>query len=133
MPQRNYFYTPILTEDHNIGSKDINGDWVSSNSSVPGAINPSNPSGPIKTISADSLICLRVDENSSRCVVSLPQSITQIHIKDAEIFQQIELGSVLGGSPQDWQQKSRSQIESDYQGVDPNAPDAQIDFTVEGE
>tara|TARA_S200002703_G_scaffold61809_1_gene53699 strand:+ start:579 stop:980 length:402 start_codon:yes stop_codon:yes gene_type:complete len=133
MPQRNYFYTPIVTENHNIGSKDINGDWVSSNSSAPGAINPSNPLGPIGIMSADSLICLRVDENSGRCVVSLPQSITQIHIKEGEIFQQIELASVLGGSPQDWQQKSRSQIESDYQGVDPNAPDAQIDFTVEEE
>lgn len=133
MPQRQYFYTPIVIESHNIGEQDVNGDWISSNAFMPGAINPSNPSGPIEIMSADSLICLRVDENSSRCVVSLPQSITQIHIKDAEIFQQIELGSVLGGSPQDWQQKSRSQIESDYQGVDPNAPDAQIDFTVEEE
>ncbi len=133
MPQRNYFYTPIVNESHNIGSKDINGDWVSSNSSAPGAINPSDPMGPIAIMSADSLICLRVDEGSNRCVVSLPQSITQIHIKDAEIFQQIELGSVLGGSTQDWQQKSRSQIESDYQSVDPNAHDAQIDFTVEEE
>ncbi|MGI9554738.1 MAG: hypothetical protein ACR2M6_02085, partial [Vampirovibrionia bacterium] len=101
--------------------------------SAPGAINPSNPLGPIGIMSADSLICLRVDENSGRCVVSLPQSVTQIHIKEGEIFQQIELASVLGGSPQDWQQKSRLQIESDYQGVDPSAPDAQIDFTVEEE
>ena len=122
-----------MTESHNIGEQDVNGDWISSNVFIPGAINPSTPLGPIKIISADSLICLRVDENSSRCVISLPQSITQIHIKEGEIFQQEELASVLGGSPQDWQQKSRSQIESDYQGVDPNAPDAQIDFTVEEE
>jgi hypothetical protein len=133
MPQRQYFYTPIVNESHNIGEQDVNGDWVSSNSSAPGVVNPSDPMGAITIMSADSLICLRVDENSNRCVVSLPQSITQIHIKDAEIFQQIELGSVLGASAHDWQQKSRSQIESDYQSVDPSAPDAQIDFTVEEE
>lgn len=133
MPQRNYFYTPIVSENHNVGEQDENGDWVLSNAFMPGAINPLNPMGPIESISADDLFCLRIDENSSRCVISLPQSTTQIYIKEGGVFQQIDLGIIIGGSPQDWLQKSRSQIESDYPSVDPNAYNAQIDFTVEGE
>ena len=80
MPQRQYFYTPILTEDHNIGERDVNGDWVVSSACSPGATNPAVPMGGVSAVRADGLMCLRVDMSNGRCVVSLPQAENQLHI-----------------------------------------------------
>ncbi len=129
MPQRHYFYTPILIENHEIGATDLNGDYTTSSACSPGAVNPSDPSGPIEVIVAVGMMCLRADNNNSRCVVSLPQSTNHAHIQGDEI----DLGSLLGGQTQDWQQVSKSQIQSEYQNNDPAADDAHIDFTVEEE
>ena len=123
MPQRHYFYTPIAIENHNIGEKDVNGDYIVSTACSPGANDPGNP---MNTISAfgEGMICLRVDESQSRCVVSIPQATDQV-ILDGNTVGVITLG--------EWQQVNRAQIESEYQNNDPLADDAQIDFTVEGE
>ncbi len=123
MPQRNYFYTPIAIENHNVGEKDVNGDYIASTACSPGA---TNPSVPVETIpaSGDGMICLRVDETQNRCIMSLPQDTDQV-ILDGNTIEVTTLG--------EWQQVSRAQIESEYQNNDPLADDAQIDFTVEGE
>ena len=124
MPERQYFYTPIATEQHRIGATDLNGDYVASTAMTPGA---SNPAAPLDTVSVcgDQLICLRVDVSNGRCVVSMPQSVNQVYIEG-----NTEDLSILNG---EWQQVNRAQIESEYQNNDPLADDALIDFTVEGE
>jgi len=124
MPQRQYFYTPIATEDHHIGATDVNGDYIASSAMTPGASNPAVPLE-IVSVCGDQLICLRVDVSNGRCVVSMPQSVSQVYIEG-----NTEDLSILNG---EWQQVSRVQIESDYQNGDPNADDALIDFSVEGE
>ena len=124
MPQRQYFYTPIATEDHHIGATDVNGDYIASSAMTPGASNPAVPLE-IVSVCGDQLICLRVDVSSGRCVVSMPQTVNQVYIEG-----NTEELSILNG---EWQQVSRVQIESDYQNGDPNADDALIDFSVEGE
>ena len=126
MPERQYFYTPIAIENHNIGAVDVNGDYITSISMTPGATDPAPPMDMIP-VSCDELICLRADTTRDRCVVSLPQTIEHIYMGGI----QSDLANLtLGG---EWQQVNRAEIESEYPNMDQFADDALIDFTVEGE
>tara|TARA_Y100001938_G_C8071128_1_gene423137 strand:- start:1204 stop:1575 length:372 start_codon:yes stop_codon:yes gene_type:complete len=123
MPQRQYFYTPIVFENHNIGEKTVNGEYVASTACAPGANDPGNP---METLSVfgEGMICLRVDISQNRCVMSIPQDTNEVII-DGNTVGVVTLG--------EWQQVNRAQIESEYQNSDASADDAIIDFTVEGE
>lgn len=125
MPARQYFYTPILIEDHNIGEQDVNGDYTESSACSPGATNPAAPLGGIKPVYDDDIMCLRVDTSNGRCVVSVLQETNQVYIEGSLV----DLGTIVG----EWQQVSKAQIQSEYQNGNTLADDAQIDFTVEEE
>ena len=123
MPQRQYFYTPIATENYHIGATDVNGVYIASSAMTPGATDPGAPLDVIP-VYGDELMCLRADITRDRCVVSLPQEIDQVLLSGSFI----DLGSL-----NEWQQVSRGQIESEYSNPDQNADDAQINFNVEEE
>ena len=126
MPERQYFYTPVVTENHNIGEQDVNGDYITSTACTPAASDPSAPIGPPLPVSCDGLMCLRVDLDNNRCVISLPQSTNQIYLQE----NLVDLGILAGG---DWQQVNKAQIQSEYSNPETYAPDSErvIDFTVE--
>ena len=123
MPNRQYFYTPIATEDHNIGEKDGNGVYIGTSACSPGSEDP-EVQGELVSVIAEGMICLRVDSVNNRCVVSMPDHITTL------IFPE---GIIGIPEAQDWQGVNRFQIETDYTNSAVNAPDNEriIDFTVE--
>ena len=123
MPERQYFYTPILNEEHNIGATNLAGEYVTSTVCSPASENPEAP-GELVPVVSEGMICLRVDEVNSRCVISMPDHVTQL------IFPE---GIVGMAEVQDWQSINRLQIEADYANSDVGAPDNEriIDFTVE--
>ena len=123
MPDRQYFYTPILVEQHNNGAADAEGAYVQSDACSPASQNPENPMERVAPV-ATGMICLRADVVNDRCVVSLPLSTNELTFPE---------GIMDVASVADWQPKARNQIESDYYDSDPNSPNEtrQIDFTVE--
>ena len=123
MPDRQYFYTPILVEQHNNGATDAEGDYIQSNSCSPASQNPENPMEMVIPVGAG-MICLRADDVNGRCVVSLPMSTNQLTFPG---------GNMDMMSVSDWSPKSRSEIQAEYNDPDPNSPNEtrQIDFTVE--
>ena len=133
MPERQYFYTPILLEQVNIGEKNAEGVYIASDSCSPGADNPDDP-GVMISVEAEGLMCLRVDEDNNRCVVSMPQHLNTIGILkptgvpgilEHEVVDLVQLA--------DWNSVDRIQLESEYANPEVNAPDSEriIDFTVE--
>lgn len=124
MPQRQYFYTPIVFENHNIGEQDVSGDYIASTACLPGAADPGSPME-IVSVLGEGLICLRADVSLNRCVVSIPQETDQVYINGNLIS--------LAALNSEWQMVNRAQIESEYQNGDLTADDAVIDFTGEGE
>ena len=123
MPNRQYFYTPVLDEEHNIGATNLAGEYITSTVCSPASENPEAP-GELVPVVAESMICLRVDEVNNRCVISIPDHITSL------IFPEGVLGIP---EVQDWQSVNRFQIEADYSNSAVGAPDNEriIDFTVE--
>ena len=133
MPERQYFYTPILFEQVNIGAKNAEGVYITSDSCSPGADNPENP-GVIIPVTAEGLMCLRVDEDNNRCVVSMPQHLNRIGIlKPTGVPGILEHEFIDLIQLPDWNSVNRGQIELEYDNPEVNAPDSErmIDFTVE--
>ena len=133
MPERQYFYTPILLESVNVGAKNAEGVYIASDSCSPGADNPDDP-GVMIPVTAEGLMCLRIDEENNRCVVSMPQHLSTIGIlKPSGIPGESEHEVVDLGQLTDWNSVDRIQLESEYANPEVNAPDSEriIDFTVE--
>lgn len=133
MPERQYFYTPILFEQVNVGAKNAEGEYIASDSCSPGADNPDDP-GVMIPVTAEGLMCLRIDEENNRCVVSMPQHLNTIGILKPSGFPgELEHEVVDLVQLADWNSVDRIQLESEYANPEVNAPDSEriIDFTVE--